>query len=171
MDILRNLINLIESTRDPRLVELVRDWSEGYSKDDAFLSNPSAQALEDRIIALARENPTRYHGTLYRGTGIGDEEFLALEMGRSISFRSSPARKIASWTKDPYTADRFARDAWNDGESSCAIVIAMPSDQLDVLADVDDLIGSTGEHEILVINQSLRLDHNNVIRLYRHDDL
>lgn len=171
MDSLRHLISIVESARDPRLIDLVKSWSDSYSKDDAFELSPASQAQEDAIISLASENPSSYHGMLYRGTGISDDLFLQLEQGKSISFTSSPARKIVSWTKDPYTADNFARDAWDDGGGSCAIVIALPADQLKVLVDVDDLIGLTGEHEVLVRNQALRLNLSNVIKLYRYDDL
>lgn len=171
MEDLRQLINLVESAYDPELVAAVEVWSDGYNKDDAFADSNSARAEEDRIIALARRSPSSYHGMLYRGTGISDEQFLELESGKRILFRSSPARRILSWTKDPYVADSFARDAWADGEGSCAIVIAIPADQLDVLVDVGDALGMHGEQEVLTLNQELTLDHSNVIKLYRYEEL
>lgn len=171
MEDLRQYINLLEAIYDPALISALEVWADGYSKDDAFNCDSDCRDQEDLIIALARKHPVAYHSVLYRGTGISDEQFLTLEQGQRVTVKSSPARKILSWTKDPYVADLFARDAWDGGSGSCAVVMAIPGSELNVLVDLEDALKTSDEREVLAMNQEITLDPSNVIKMYRYEDL
>lgn len=166
---MRDIIRLIEATEtiDQELIDALETWDE-YTKDDAW--SGASRPLERKIINLAKKHPVTYSGMLYRGTGIDDEQFAALERGEKVPFTLSPQRLIVSWSTDEKIAGYFAKDAHEDNFN--AIVVRMPSDRLKMVLDLNDVVPdrmTSYEREIITMNQEIILDQSNVVLMLKSD--
>jgi hypothetical protein len=185
---MRSAINLVEGLNRndigkslDKLAGAIESWAEAYDKDDAHSVGEEYRALEREIIGLAkaigRQNlPNAPSGMIYRGTGIDDTLFLSLMQGKPVRFQLSPSRLFTSWTKNQEVADRFAKDAWADGVGMCAVTIAFPAAEMNILLDVDQFlseqgIDTIGEEEVLVLNKNILLRPENVVSLYKWEHL
>lgn len=166
----RCYIDLIETKSvQMDLVAALDQWADGYSKDDTWQISNRAAELESRIISLSANHRPTYNGMLYRGTGILDDDYLALENGADVLYRQSNSKKLISWTKDISVARAFAKDAVETGFSS--VVIAMPSYKLPVLVDIDEVLGvPNGESEVIVRSSPIVLNGSNVIEMFKYED-
>lgn len=156
------------SDEEEKLVDALEDWMSHYDKGDAYTGDSNPEC--DRIIELSKNFKPRYNGMLYRGTAIFDEYGEALARGETVTVPPLP-KKLASWSKDTFNALQFAEDAAS--ENHTAVVIAMNTDQLDLVVDLDILYDNrpeTGhESEIIAFSQPLVLSKKNVLHLWVYD--
>lgn len=159
-----------DTERRRALVDAVNDWHEGYSKDDAWSGDNIAD--QEKILALAKGIDVAYDGMLYRGTAILDEDFVRLRNGEDVTFWLKPAGHLVSWSKELGVADTFARDSWDGGEGMCAIVIAVPACELELVADLGEISEDVdGEDEVISVNREIILTSANVVRMYAYSEL
>jgi len=159
-----------DSERRRALKDAIEAWHEGYSKDDAWSGENIAE--QENILNLARGIEVSYDGMLYRGTAIMDEDFVRLRNGEEVTFKLKPAGHLVSWSKDTDVADTFARDSWDGGDGMCAIVIALPASELDLVADLREISeDADGEDEVISMNREVILTAGNVVRMYAYNDL
>jgi hypothetical protein len=77
-----------------------------------------------------------------------------------------------SWSKDLEVADTFAKDSWDGGEGMCAIVIALPSSGLELVADLGEISEDADvEDEVISMNREIVLNSSNVVRMYAYNEL
>ena len=181
-------------SKQKMLSDAVEAWvEEGYKHyyDNGFDKNPALtrrqrrlsilysniDLLEKMIIDLsgvAGTLPT-YTGNLYRGTGLPDNDFSSIIAGKPITITGNPSRRITSWTKNKKIAIDFAQmaiDEYFSEKPSSAMVIEMPSHSLNLLIDVDEILGrSEFESEIIVLNKPFLIKPQNVVVIYPSSNL
>lgn len=150
---------------NPLLEVAVRDWIGDTSKSHAHdgLDNDR----ERRIIALAEGCPPPTSRMIHRGQGIPDEAIAELRATGRTTLQPS-MRLISSWSTSIEVAYDFAKDAADDGH--CAVVISLPSTDMQVVVDTALLAVDASEREIIVLSRPIELTMENVSTIWRYDD-
>jgi hypothetical protein len=159
-----------DTERRRALKDAIGAWHGGYDKDDAWTGGNILE--QENILNLAQGIQVSYDGMLYRGTAIMDDDFVRLRNGEEVTFKLKPSGHLVSWSKELDVADTFAKDSWNGGDGMCAIVIALPASELELVADLGEISeDAVGEDEVVTMNREIVLSSSNVVRMYAYNDL
>lgn len=154
------------SSHAERLSMVLATWSEGYAKDDAFTGDGNRVEAEIMDLCAMLDKPSDPPDLLYRGQGVADGEMADL-LSHGQVVVAPTKRLVSSWTSNRDVAMAFAADAAED--NFCSIVIAMPSRQLHVVANLNQYVAGAGEDEFLAVSVPLHVELRSVMAAWRYD--
>lgn len=150
---------------NPLLEITVHDWIVDTSKTHAH--DGLDKDRERRIIALAEGCPPPKSKMIHRGQGVPDETIAEL-LATGHTTLQPTMRLISSWSTSIEVAYDFAKDAAEDGH--CALVMSLPSDEMQIVVDTALLAVDASEREVIVLSRPIELTMENVSTIWRYDD-